>query len=176
MQAFKCAIGWKQPDLTTRSLEERRAVLGCFLITSWYVNHSELKGMYDGTNKLISSVALTMFRIDALRWTPHMEESLQILTDAKECPEDELLVTLVRIQLVMDKVHHHRRDSDGQLPSLMYTKSFQAQLEAVRNQIPQSLKQQSKSVQLSNIAHWLTIKQTLCCFTLVWPSLSFTRL
>ncbi|CAI7653371.1 unnamed protein product [Penicillium pancosmium] len=114
MQAFKCAVGWKQPMTTTRTIEERRAALGCFLLTSW---------------------------IDALRWTPHMEESLQVLLDAKECPEDEVLVTLVKIQLVMDKVHHHRRDGDGQLPSLLYTKSFQAQLDSVREQIPQHLKQ-----------------------------------
>lgn len=84
-----------------------------------------------------------MFRIDALRWTPHMEESLQVLADTKECPEDEILVTLVKIQLVMDKVHHLRRDGDWQLPSLMYTKSFQAQLESVREQIPPHLKQHS---------------------------------
>lgn len=89
------------------------------------------------------SVALTMFRIDALRWTPHMEESLQILLDAKECPEDELLVTLVKIQLVMDKVHYLRRDGDGQPPPPIYTKSFQAQLESVKGQIPQNLKQDS---------------------------------
>lgn len=74
-----------------------------------------------------------------------MEESLRVLTEANECPEDETLVTLVKIQLVMDKVHHHRRDCDGQLPSLMYTKSFQAQLDSVRSQIPQHLKQQSMS-------------------------------
>lgn len=37
MQAFKCAVGWRQQMPTVRTIEERRAVLGCFLITSWYV-------------------------------------------------------------------------------------------------------------------------------------------
>lgn len=37
MQAFKCAVGWKQPMATMRTIEERRAALGCFLITSWYL-------------------------------------------------------------------------------------------------------------------------------------------
>lgn len=114
------------------------------------------------------SVALTLFRIDALRWTPHMDENLQVLMDAKECPEDEILVTLVKIQLVMDKVHHHRRDSDGQLPSLIYTKSFQAQLDSVRSQIPQHLKQQSMhdppTPTDETKAQQLTILQILCCF------------
>ncbi|KAJ5085829.1 hypothetical protein N7532_010600 [Penicillium argentinense] len=121
MQAFKCAVGWKQHVSTSRTIEERRAVLGCFLLTS--------------------CVALTMFRVDALRWTPHMEESLTILMEAKECPDDELLVTLVKIQLVMDKVYHLRRDGDNQAPSLMYTKSIQAQLESVKNQTPPHLKE-----------------------------------
>ena len=34
MQAFKSAVGFKQTIPTTRTMEERRAALGCFLITS----------------------------------------------------------------------------------------------------------------------------------------------
>ena len=37
MQAFKCAVGFKQNIPTSRTMEERRAALGCFLITSRYV-------------------------------------------------------------------------------------------------------------------------------------------
>jgi hypothetical protein len=37
MQAFKCAVGAKPNIPTSRTLEERRAVLGCFLITSRYL-------------------------------------------------------------------------------------------------------------------------------------------
>lgn len=91
-----------------------------------------------------------MFRIDALRWTPHMEESLSILMEAKECPEDELLVSLVKIQLVMDKVHHLRRDGDGKTTSVFYTKAFQSQLDSVKNQIPQHLKQDSESIHIAS--------------------------
>jgi hypothetical protein len=127
MQAFKCAVGWKQQIPTIRTLEERRAVLGCFLLTS--------------------SIALTMSKIDALRWNPHMEESLTVLMDAKECPEDELLVTLVKIQLIMDKIYHMRRDGENKSYSLLYTKAFQSQLESVKSQIPQRL-QQDKAVAL----------------------------
>ncbi|KAJ5746423.1 hypothetical protein N7520_011605 [Penicillium odoratum] len=117
MQAFKCAVGWQQHINTIRTLEERRVVLGCFLITS--------------------SVALALNRIDALRWSPHMEESLTVLIDSKECPEDEILVNLVKIQLV----YQARRDGDDQLISRFYIKSFQAQLDVVRKQIPAHLQQ-----------------------------------
>ncbi|KAJ5713761.1 uncharacterized protein N7483_010942 [Penicillium malachiteum] len=122
MQAFKSATGYRQQNSTTRTLEERRAALGCFLITS--------------------SVALSMSRIDALRWNPHMEESLTVLSEAKECPEDEILVTLVKIQLIMDKVYHSRRDGEDQTVSRIYVKSFQSQLDSIRKQIPQHLLQE----------------------------------
>jgi hypothetical protein len=36
MQAFKSAVGFKQNIPTPRTMEERRAALGCFLITSRY--------------------------------------------------------------------------------------------------------------------------------------------
>ncbi|OKO93709.1 hypothetical protein PENSUB_11988 [Penicillium subrubescens] len=125
MQAFKSAVGFKQNMPTTRTMEERRAALGCFLITS--------------------SVALTMSRIDALRWNPHMEESLSVLMNAKECPEDERLVSLVKIHLVMDKVYHLQRDGDSHHPSTFYTKAFQSQLEAVKSSIPSHLQEDTKS-------------------------------
>ncbi|KAJ5996867.1 hypothetical protein N7499_006820 [Penicillium canescens] len=125
MQAFKCAIGWRPNPPTARTLEERRAVMGCFLITS--------------------SVALSMFKIDALRWTPHMEESLSVLAEAKDCKEDQLLVTLVKIQLVIDRVYHARRDGDSLNPLAFYLNSFQTQLETVKSQIPVHL-QKDKAV------------------------------
>ncbi|KAJ5591583.1 uncharacterized protein N7459_001952 [Penicillium hispanicum] len=68
---------------TPRTIEERRAVLGCFLTTS-----------------IISSF---LQRIDALRWTPHLEECLQVLDQEKECLGDQILVQLVRLQLIAEK-------------------------------------------------------------------------
>ncbi|KAK2804785.1 hypothetical protein FQN51_001427 [Onygenales sp. PD_10] len=66
-----------------RTMEERRAVLASFLVTS--------------------SLALSKERVDSLHWTAHMEENLHVLEFAKECPGDELLVALVQIQLATDK-------------------------------------------------------------------------
>lgn len=93
----------------------------------------------------LSSVALTLNRIDALRWSPHMEESLSVLMESNECPEDEILVNLVKIQLVADKVYQARRDGDDPLLARFYIKSFQAQLDIVRKQIPVHLQQNGKS-------------------------------
>lgn len=84
-----------------------------------------------------------MSRIDAMRWTPHMEESLSILTDAKECPQDELLIALVKIYLVLDRVHQLRRDGEVSIPPAFYLDSFKNQLDTVKSQIPPHLQQHS---------------------------------
>ncbi|KAJ5183452.1 hypothetical protein N7492_001068 [Penicillium capsulatum] len=138
MQAFKHAMGWRQVQPMVRTIDERRAALGAFLMTS--------------------SVALCMFRIDSLRWNSHMEESLSILTDAKESPEDELLVALVKIQLVMERNYHLRRDGGTQSLSEFYIKSFQSQLESVKSQIPPSLKE-NKTVRMYLATAELTIHE-----------------
>ncbi|OGM48641.1 hypothetical protein ABOM_002046 [Aspergillus bombycis] len=72
-----------------------------------------------GLMTFMSCIASSLFKSDALRWTPHMEESLEILASTKECIGDELLVWLVRIQLVVDKSYHLRRDDSvkRQIPS-----------------------------------------------------------
>ncbi|KAJ5692059.1 hypothetical protein N7462_001482 [Penicillium macrosclerotiorum] len=74
------AFGPKQ----CRTMEERRAVLGCFLVTS-----------------VISSF---LHKIDALRWTPHLDECLELLDKQKECLNDDILVQQVRLQLVVETV------------------------------------------------------------------------
>ncbi|KAG0159271.1 hypothetical protein PDIDSM_6793 [Penicillium digitatum] len=116
MLSFKVAIGMKQAPPAPRTLEERRAVLGCFLISS--------------------GVAVAISRIDAMRWTPHMEESLSILNEAKECPQDELLITIVKIHLVLERVYQLRRDGEAFISLAFYLDSFKNQLNTVKSQIP----------------------------------------
>lgn len=104
---------------TPRTMEERRAVLGCFLVTS-----------------IISSF---LQKIDALRWTPHMDECLQALDERKECLNDEILVQQVRLQLLIEKtalstLHdgamksaEHTRE-----PSSLYSESIHSQLQDIK--------------------------------------------
>ncbi|KAJ5514265.1 hypothetical protein N7463_003817 [Penicillium fimorum] len=121
MHSFKIAIGMKQTPPTARTLEERRAVLGCFLISS--------------------SAALAISRIDAMRWTPHMEESLSILAGAKECPQDELLIIQVKIHLILDRVYQLRRDGEAFISLAFYLDTFKKQLDTVKSEIPSHLQQ-----------------------------------
>lgn len=80
-----------------------------------------------------------------------MDESLSVLMEAKESPEDELLVILVKIQLVMERTYHLRRDGEPQSPSEFYIKGFQSQLDLVKSQIPQHLQEDSESIDEPNM-------------------------
>ncbi|PYI09938.1 hypothetical protein BO78DRAFT_426933 [Aspergillus sclerotiicarbonarius CBS 121057] len=68
-----------------RTMEERRAVLGCFLLTS--------------------IISLFLQKCDTLRWTPHMDDCLQHLSEHPECLNDEVLAQQVRFQLVNEKIN-----------------------------------------------------------------------
>ncbi|KAF3012941.1 hypothetical protein E8E15_004334 [Penicillium rubens] len=94
-----------------------------------------------GIMTFISCAALAMSRIDAMRWTAHMEESLSVLTEAKECPEDELLIALVKIHLVLDRFYQLRRDGEAFMPLPFYLDSFKNQLDTVKSHIPPHLQQ-----------------------------------
>ncbi|KAJ5805371.1 Major facilitator superfamily domain general substrate transporter [Penicillium riverlandense] len=57
-----------------------------------------------GLLAFIGCISSFLQKIDALRWTPHMDECLRVIDEAKECPNDEILVQQVRLQLVVEKV------------------------------------------------------------------------
>ncbi|KAH8894144.1 hypothetical protein GQ53DRAFT_89871 [Thozetella sp. PMI_491] len=108
----------------TRSMEERRAVLGCYFMSS-----------------LVSSY---LHHVDTLQWTPHMTECLQFLADSPEWNGDSVFATLVKCRLICEKV----RDTNGfsgvfpdpndskSSPSGLYTKVLVVELEEARSQAP----------------------------------------
>lgn len=59
----------------------------------------------------VGRVSSFLQKIETLRWTPHLEESLQILESQKECLNDETLVNLVRMRRVVEKYRTRRASS-----------------------------------------------------------------
>lgn len=78
---------------------------------------------------------------DPLRWTPWMDENLDFFIKMKECPGDELLATLVKIQLVVSKVYMFRRDKNHE--ASFAVRFWQSQLESVKSQISQGCQEDS---------------------------------
>ncbi|KAI1642323.1 uncharacterized protein F4817DRAFT_353233 [Daldinia loculata] len=98
-----------------RTMEERRAVLSCFLITS-----------------IISSF---LQKIDALRWTPHMDDCLQILSDENECSNDEVLVKQVQLQLIIEKTNQQALYDGAREPTYTYLEGLYSQLQDIKESV-----------------------------------------
>jgi hypothetical protein len=77
-------------------LERNRAVLGCFVLSS-------------------ATAAFLDHSIDALRWTPQLDEGLAVLdANVRECPADSILAAQARLQLLSQKAVNIRRQQLGQ--------------------------------------------------------------
>ncbi|GFF37907.1 putative HC-toxin efflux carrier TOXA [Aspergillus udagawae] len=109
-------------------MNERRAVLSCFLLSS--------------------SISQFLCKPDPMRWTAHMKECLEVLTERKETPNDAVLVQLIRIQLVVDKLIRRSWDESGttgegsdspRLPTSFFIRTMQQQLQSIRSRIPPEL-------------------------------------
>ncbi|KAL4865429.1 hypothetical protein BDV12DRAFT_174701 [Aspergillus spectabilis] len=162
-QFMKIGPGICRPWISlVRSMDERRAILGCFLVCS--------------------ALAHTLGRTDSLRWTPHMTECLNILAEAKAAPGDALLVQLARTQLIVDKVVTELgSDCDNinerdflKAPFSLYIKGLQSQLDQVRNLTPPELTQNNTLILHLHYAE-TTIYETAMA-KLVADELNFTRL
>ncbi|KAE9364158.1 hypothetical protein N431DRAFT_549798 [Stipitochalara longipes BDJ] len=79
------AVSKRRPLPTERTLEERRAFLGCFYITA--------------------VVSMCAKDIDPLRFTDYTRECCQIITEAGEYPTDQYLVNLVRMHSMTEQIN-----------------------------------------------------------------------
>ncbi|KAI1766320.1 hypothetical protein GGR53DRAFT_487022 [Hypoxylon sp. FL1150] len=114
------------PPQKPKTSEERRAVLGCFLLSSLF--------------------ACTLKRLDSLRWTPDMDHSLALLSNQPECPGDIVLATQVKLQMLTDQLsrsHCTWPFGDGlysqsqEDTSPFYADTLLNQLGKIREQIPE---------------------------------------
>ncbi|KAK7959813.1 uncharacterized protein PG986_004667 [Apiospora aurea] len=102
------------------TLEERRAMLG---ISSYFG------------------------QIDALQWTPYMQESLVVLDHSKECATDESFLHQIRLQLLAREIESIRHRT-APLHSF-YLKAFRSSLDSAKSSIPPNL--QSDAILLGHV-------------------------
>ncbi|KAI0552574.1 hypothetical protein F4679DRAFT_534648 [Xylaria curta] len=127
INCFKTADFVRVPYSTVRTTEERRATLACYVFCS--TGGAFLKG-------------------PSMRWTPHMEASLKVLASDPEWEGDQILVLMVRIQRLADSIIQAQAtwasdcDSYATLkpPAGIYVKYFNQCLQTIKDQVPESLK------------------------------------
>ncbi|QIX01769.1 hypothetical protein AMS68_007286 [Peltaster fructicola] len=111
--AAQRALGTQSAQKST--LEERRAVLGIFYLTS-----------------ILSS---TFRKIDAVKWTTWHEECLKVLEVAQEYQSDNLLVAMIKLQVLVNDLSS--TDSSN-VPVHAYTKLYHRDMERLRTSNPES--------------------------------------
>lgn len=88
-------------------------------------------------------IAHSLKRLDALIWTPHMDEFLQSLSQKKEWEGDDLLVAQVRIQLTLEQLT--RATSQSPDPPGYFLSALRMQLQNIKAQLPHHLQQNGTS-------------------------------
>ncbi|KAH7002074.1 hypothetical protein EDB80DRAFT_867093 [Ilyonectria destructans] len=115
--------GGRPPAPRLRTMEERRAVLALWFLTS----------------------VMTSFigKMDTLRWTPHMEDCLKALERDREHPSDEVFVAFVKYQLVAEEAQKLLvRDVMGessQTPTYIFKKGMLANLQDINDTLTPNL-------------------------------------
>ncbi|KAJ5883783.1 phosphoketolase 1 [Penicillium subrubescens] len=105
------------PKGQSRSLEEKRAVLGCFVLSS-------IVSVYFG-------------HIDPMQWTPYMDDCINDLMQSKESPYDEIFVHQVRLQRIVGEVESVREATKA--PADFYLKFLQQKVDEVKASMPSRL-------------------------------------
>ncbi|KAK4165643.1 hypothetical protein QBC43DRAFT_315583 [Cladorrhinum sp. PSN259] len=109
------------PPPREKTQDERRAVLACFLVTS-QISHS-------------------LKRLDALNWTPHMDECLITLSQRREWEGDDLLAAQVKVQLIIEQLNRFTAQSPDNTPPYYYVSALHTQLQTIKAQLPNHLQQ-----------------------------------
>lgn len=105
-----------------RTLEERRTVLGCWMLSS-----------------VVSSYFL---QNDAMQWTPYMDECLRILSGNPESTNDEIFVHQIRLQRVAGDLEELKQANT--MSPAFYIANLRYRVQDVKSHIPSHLMQDSK--------------------------------
>ncbi|KAH8799838.1 hypothetical protein F5884DRAFT_811358 [Xylogone sp. PMI_703] len=118
-------------EVNDSSLEWKRVVLGCFVLHSVISTHFS--------------------HVEPPRWIPQMEEYLQAISTGKECSNDEIFAAQVRLQLLAQKAFRVREQQEVDstqmlastpLPTFLYLKALQVQLQELKASFPPEVQQQ----------------------------------
>ncbi|KAL4986374.1 hypothetical protein BDW68DRAFT_178788 [Aspergillus falconensis] len=140
-------------------LENERAILGCFFLSSMTASHYG--------------------RMEPMRWTPQLEEYLSTISRSKWCPTDEIFALQVRLQVLAQQVCEQRDQreldhcqaaansaSSGSTDPLLkrwYLEALQRKLQEITASIPPHLKEDGSTETLLSQLHYtsLSIYETI---------------
>ncbi|KAM3065427.1 hypothetical protein ACMFMG_011452 [Clarireedia jacksonii] len=112
------------PDMMKRSMHHRRALAGCFYLTSM--------------------VSTGFQRIDAMKYPVYLDECCRIIAEEKEYPTDVLLLELVKITDLAERIVHTayvaQRENEMSVPTALQLGAYTAELKTLKKLVPEDLK------------------------------------
>ncbi|KAJ2973032.1 hypothetical protein NQ176_g6832 [Zarea fungicola] len=148
-------------DDTTRDffLDKRRAILGCFVLSS--------------------AISAYFGRVNVVRWTMQMEESLAAISMNQECPTDKAFALQVQVQYLAEKAVdiHRRQDTvfrktvgETGSPKIRSLLSLQTQLQELQASISPTMPHVELCVAQSSSVE-LTLNEITYAATCALPSM-----
>lgn len=122
-------------EIPARTLEERRAYLGCYYLIAMYVSPLFAVFRSKVDRRRLSACVKDM---EPLRFTKYTHDCCQILQEAQESPTDDFVVHLVRSMHLADKIDRTFSIQDYDSPAIlsaplgMTLKWHQAELQRLR--------------------------------------------
>lgn len=79
--------------------------------------------------------------MEPLRLTPYLEECIRHLSEKGDCAADRTMACLARLQMIVDQIPSNwgAQGPGGHVPSGLYVKALEAQLQTLRKDLSQEL-------------------------------------
>ncbi len=136
---------------TARTLEERRAFLGYFFLTSLLVPlpYASL------TTLTIDSSSSFFRRMETIKWTPYIDECCVVLNRPGGHCDDLAVVAMVKIQFVTETISlspWHRRadgyDPPTEVPPTLYMNSLRGKIKSIQTEFGATLQSNGELIVL----------------------------
>ncbi|KAH8805653.1 hypothetical protein F5884DRAFT_755216 [Xylogone sp. PMI_703] len=125
-EAFRKSSTYQALVNKERTLEERRALLGCFF--------------------LMSATSVLFHRMEPMKLSPYVEECCTVLAASNDHPMDRIAVSLVRLQILVERLrqsswHGNHDPPTTTIPPMLYIRSVEKQLEELKKDWPPEIEQ-----------------------------------
>jgi hypothetical protein len=87
----------------------------------------------------VTRVSSSYGQIDAMQWTPYMDNCLELLVESKECPSDEVFIHQVRLQLISREVENAK--GTPAVPTAFILQALQSRLDVVKASVSREIQQ-----------------------------------
>jgi hypothetical protein len=130
-------------------MEERRAILAVFIVSSMQVVFKRPTTRYPA-NHAWYRVWTNLRQLEALRWTPYMDDCVRILREEKETKLDLLLAFQAKCHVVVEQITHSPcewgvGDEMTRSTTTYFVKALQRQLQDIRQSVPAEMQSERQS-------------------------------